>query len=257
MKNLLKEKLDNKEKTLGIFHELVSPTAVECLKYGGMDYVIIDTEHGPGDVESTLSAIRAAKAKEFTPLVRVKDTSRTSILKMLDIGAMGIIVPDVKSLNHAKEIISYAKYFPLGNRGLAPTAGSAFWFEDYGKNGLENYFQICNKNQLLILQCETKTCLDEIEKISSLEGLDGIFVGTYDLSISLGKPGAFEDEEMKSSIHRILKSCKLNNKYSFIYAGDKNRANKYFEEGFDSVTFGMDAIVLTEAIKSLIGEIKR
>ncbi|NMB44713.1 MAG: hypothetical protein GX995_11370 [Clostridiales bacterium] len=255
MKNLLKEKMLKGEKPIGMFHELSSASAVECIKYGGMDYVVIDTEHGPGDVESTLEYIRAAKGQELTPLVRVKDGSRNSILKMLDIGAMGLIIPNVRSLEEAEKIVSYGKYYPVGERGVAPTAGSSYWFADYAQQGMSHYFEVSNAESLILPQCETRGCLEQIEEIAALEGIDGIFVGPYDLSVALGIPGEFDKQELIDALNRVVKACKDNNKFSIIYAGNIDAARKNYEQGFDSVTYGMDAIALVESVKSIITKI--
>lgn len=250
MKNLLREELQQGKKTLGMFHELTSASAVECMAYAGLDYVIIDTEHGPGDVESTLEYIRAAKGKGLTPLVRVKDASRNSILKMLDAGAMGLIIPNVQSVEQVKEIISYGKYFPIGDRGVAPTAGTSYWSEDYAKKGMEEYFKVNNRETMLIPQCETKGFVDDLEEIVKLDGIDGIFVGPYDLSTALGKPGDFADEEVKGVIQKVQELCKENGLFSFIYSGNIEAAKNNFGIGYDSVTYGMDALTLIEALEN-------
>ena len=120
MKNLLKEKMLNGEQTLGTFHKMGSEIAIELLAYCGMDYVLIDTEHGPFDVESTARFIRAADLAGTTPLVRIKDGERNSILKILDVGAMGLIIPNIETVEEVKSVVSNGKYQPIGNRGIAP-----------------------------------------------------------------------------------------------------------------------------------------
>ncbi len=252
MINLLRDKLVTGNKTIGTFHEIGSSSAVEVLAYSGLDYVLIDTEHGPFDVESTQSFIRAAKGAEFTPLVRVKDGNRNSILKMLDVGAKGLIIPNIHTVEEIKQIVSYGKYFPIGNRGVAPTSGSSFWFAEYAQQGLDHYFEVSNRESLLIPQCETKGCLEDIENIVQVEGVDGIFVGPYDLSTALGKPGQLDDPEVVAAIKRIVSVCKKYGKFSFIYAGDVTTAKKYFSWGYDSVTYSMDAIVLKQAFTETI-----
>ena len=251
MKNKIKEKMLKGEKTLGTFHEIGSAVAVECLGYSGLDYVIIDTEHGPFDVETVQNYARAAKVSGITPLVRVKDGQRNSILKMLDVGAMGLIIPNVQSVEEVKNIIKYGKYFPIGERGIAPTSGSSYWYTDYASQGLDHYFEVSNNETLLLPQCETRGCLDNIEEIVALEGVDGIFVGPYDLSTALGKPGQFGDEEVKGAIQKVLDACKKAGKFSFIYAGTESDIKKNYQMGYDSVTYNMDAIVLTEAYKKI------
>ena len=96
MKNLVKEKMQAGERTLGSFFETGSATAVECLGLGGLDYVIIDNEHGPYNPQSTLEFVRAAKLYGMTPFARVSEISREAVLRQLDVGVMGLVIPDVR-----------------------------------------------------------------------------------------------------------------------------------------------------------------
>lgn len=174
---------------------------------------------------------------------------------MLDVGAMGLVIPNIKTIDEVKEIVNYGKYFPLGNRGVAPTSGSNFWMTDYAQQGLDHYFEVSNNETLIIPQCETVESLEIIEDIANLEGVDGIFVGPYDLSTALGKPGQFDDEEVVQAIQRILDACKAANKFSFIYAGSEEDVKHRFAQGYQSVTFGMDAIHLANAVKGIVSRV--
>ncbi|HWP51512.1 MAG TPA: aldolase/citrate lyase family protein [Clostridia bacterium] len=256
MKNAVKEKILMGQKVLGTFHELGSATAIEMLGYGGLDFVIIDTEHGPFEVERVQEFIRAAHGTNAVPMVRTKDSERNSILKMLDVGAMGLIIPNVNSLEEIKRIVEYGKYFPIGNRGVAPTSGSKFWTDDYASQGLNHYFSVSNRESLLLPQCETRECLESIEQIVAIDGVDGIFVGPYDLSTSLGKPGQFSDPEVSGAIERVLKACQAANKLSFIYAGSLDDVAKKYVQGFNAVCYGMDALILKEAIDNIVSSVK-
>ena len=128
MKNRVKEKMLAGERTLGTFFETGSTTVAECLGLGGLDYIIIDNEHGPYNPQSTLEFVRAAKLYGLTPFVRVSEISREAILRQLDIGAMGLVIPDVRTVGEVEKIVEYGKYMPLGKRGVAPTAGSSFGY---------------------------------------------------------------------------------------------------------------------------------
>nr|WP_106781287.1 aldolase/citrate lyase family protein [Lysinibacillus timonensis] len=254
MENKLKTKMLKGETTLGTFHELGSASAIECLGYAGLDYVIIDSEHGPFSAESIQSYVRAAKIGEITPLVRVNG-ERNSILKMLDAGAMGLIIPNIHTVDEVKEVIKGSKYYPIGERGVAPTSGNSFWYADYTTRGLDHFFKVSNRETLIIPQCETLGCLENIEEIVNLVGVDGIFIGPYDLSTALGKPGQFEDQEVKKAIQKVLDACKSANKFSFIYAGSVADIREKFDLGFHSVAYGMDAIVLAEAFKDVVNNV--
>ncbi len=256
MKNAVKEKIRTGQRVLGVFHELGSATAVEMLGYGGMDFVVIDAEHGPFGVERVQELIRAANGAQIVPMVRAKDSARNSILKMLDVGAMGLIIPNVQSVSEVRHIVEYGKYFPLGNRGIAPTSGSKFWTADYAAQGLTHYFAVSNSETLLLPQCETRQCLESIEEIAAIEGIDGIFVGPYDLSAALDKPGQFDDPAVTQAIERILKACKSAGKLSFIYAGGLDDVAKRYGQGYDAVCHGMDALILKDAVKSIVSSVK-
>lgn len=251
MKNNIISKMKKGEKTLGTFHELGSASAIECLGYAGLDYVVIDTEHGPFEPESVLTYIRAAKLSNIDPFVRVPDSSRKSILKSLDVGAKGLIIPNIKTVEEVKRVVQYGKYFPLGERGVAPTAGSNFWQTKISENGLENYFKTSNEETMIIPQCETLGCLKNIQEIVNLDGVDGIFVGPYDLSTAMKKPGQFDNPKVIEAITHILNVCKKASKFCFIYAGTIEDIGQRFTEGFDSVTYSMDALIFIDAIRSV------
>jgi len=254
MKNLVKSKIENNGHPLGTFFQTGSATTAECLGLAGLDYIIIDTEHGPFEVESAMSFIRAARLTGTTPFVRVKDSSRAAILKMLDAGAMGLVIPNVRSAQEAREIVTWGKYFPLGERGIAPTSGNAYWTQDWARN-LDDYFRISNTETLLIPQCETIGCLEQIEEIAAIDGVDGIFVGPFDLSAALGRPGDFENPDHQAAIERVVKACRNAGKLTFIYASSYEETRMRYEQGFDSVTYGMDSLLLIDAAKQLVARL--
>lgn len=240
MKNLLKEKLLAGQKGIGTFFEIGGSNAVECLGASGLDFFIIDSEHGPFEPESAADLVRAACLRDITPFVRVKDCSRAAVLKMLDIGVQGLVVPCVESVQEVRDLVSYAKYYPVGNRGVM-WGRDAIWGEaDYASKGLAPYFETCNSETLLIPQCETAGCLAGIEEITHIDGVDGIFIGPFDLSVALNKPGEFGTQEFKDAIDRILKACKDAGKFAMLYTGDAKSTRAYFEQGFDAAAVSLD-----------------
>ena len=255
MKNTLREKMLAGEKTLGTFFELGSATAAECLGFSGLDYMIIDTEHGPFNPQSALDFVRAAKLYNITPLARVQEISRAAILKLLDVGAMGIIVPCVNSIEDVHKIVEYGTYAPLGDRGVANTAGSGFWFEDYACRGLPEYFEISNRETMLLPQCETLWCLEHIDEVLAVPGIDGMFVGPFDLSTAMGIPGQFDLPEFRDALNRVQRACAAAGKPSMIYAASEGKAREGFAEGYGSVAFGMDATTLTNAYRAAVKNI--
>ena len=226
MKNQLREKMLRGEKTVGAFLFINSASAVECLGLAGLDYVIIDGEHTAFDAQNVLEFSRTAKLYGITPLARVTEINRSSVLRFLDAGAMGLIIPNVSSFEEAQSIVEWGKYAPMGKRGVSASAGTDFWLTDFATQGFEHTFEVSNRETMLIPQCETVGCLENIEKIVALDGIDGIFVGPYDLSTSMGIPGQFHLKEFRDALQHILKACADAGKPTIMYAGSREAARE-------------------------------
>ena len=256
MKNTLREKMLRGERTIGSFQFLNSASVTDCLGLAGLDYLIIDGEHSAFDAKDVLEFSRTAKLYGITPLARVTEINRSSILRFLDAGAMGLIIPNVKSFEEAEAIVEWGKYAPIGKRGVSPSAGTDFWMTDFATQGFEHCFEVSNRETMLIPQCETVGCLENLEKIVALEGVNGIFIGPYDLSTSMGIPGQFQLKEFKDALHHIQKVCADAGKPTIMYAGNREAARVYFEMGFNSICYAGDASMLVDAYKSVLKDLK-
>ena len=196
---LISDRLKNGEKPIGTLLNLGSQTAAECVAIAGMDYFIVDLEHSPFGLAEAADCIRMAKLKGISPLVRIPEISRANILKHLDVGAEGIIIPGLKTREEAEKIVEYGKYTPLGSRGFCPTRVCEFGYGDAFANGILEYTRKTNEETMLIPQCETLECLADIENIVSVEGIGGIFIGPFDLSLAMGIPAQFDRPEFKEA----------------------------------------------------------
>ena len=159
MRNILKEKLARGEKPLGTFVGTGSAAVVECLGCAGLDFVILDNEHSPIEAETTARLVCAAERRNITPLARVREISRPAILKLLDVGVQGIIIPDVHSAAEVKRVVDYAKYAPVGQRGFCPSRKDG-WGTDMPAGVLETMAHF-NGETLVIPQCETAEALGD------------------------------------------------------------------------------------------------
>ncbi len=252
--NTFKEKIAVGQKPIGTFCELISENVVEALGYAGLDYVIFDNEHSPIEAETTLSMVRAAEHGGITPLARVRGISRPAILKLLDVGVQGLIVPNVKTAEDVKQLVSWSKYKPIGNRGFSGSRKDGWGFMlDMSVQETMAYF---NEQVLLIPQCETTEALESIEEIAATEGVDGIFVGPYDLSIAMGIPGEFDNPAFVAALNRILKACREAGKFTMIFTANRAAAIKYFKNGFDSVAYSMDAAFLVNECRNEMNAIR-
>ena len=239
--------------TFGTFFELGGRGAMESLSRTGLDYVIIDTEHGCLSEETTADLILAAERGGLLPYVRIGDTRRPYVLRMLDIGARGLIVPNIRTLDQVKELVTHAKFPPVGNRGYCPNRTCGWGADEWSKD-VFSYMEECNGRCKLIPQCDTREALEQIEEIAALPGVDGIFVGPCDLSIDLGIPLQFDNPILISAVERILKACKETGKESVIFAGNMKDAVRWAQKGFDSIAYSLDASVFIQAYQNLVSQ---
>ena len=254
MENKIKSKMQQKKRVVGTFFGLGSDVAIECLGNTGLDYIVIDAEHSPFDFESVARFVRTADSVGLTPLVRIPEITRSYVLRTLDIGAKGLIIPFVECVDQVKEIVQYAKYPPTGNRGYCACRNNGWGYPDFA-NPIEKYFSLSNAESLVITQCETVDGLEHIEEIAAMEGVDGVFLGMFDLSISMGKPLQFDDTELIAAKKRVLSACKAVNKPAIIIVGTIEAANEAFEQGFSAIAYSLDVLVFTEMYRNIVSKI--
>ena len=257
MKNTLKEKLIKNQKPIGTFFELGSPSVAEALGYAGLDFIVLDNEHGPFEAESSREFARAAETAGLTAIARIREVSRSAVLKLLDVGVQGLIIPDIHTTEQVQNIVEYAKYSPIGKRGFCPSRKDGWGFGAVGQMSVPDQMTYWNEEILVIPQCETVDALECIEEIVTLEGVDGIFIGPFDLSISMGIPGQFDHPDFIAALERIQTACKNTKKFCMIFAGTPAAVAARFRQGYDAVAYGMDASVLIAAFKHDIAVIKQ
>lgn len=248
--NTVLEKFRRGEKSVGTFTHMLSTTGVEALARTGLDYVVIDMEHSPIGTEGAAKCVAAAAGAGITPFVRLDEIRRSSVLKMLDVGAMGLVVPAVKTVDQVRTLVEYAKFAPAGDRGFCPTLDGGWGYDPVAAAGLEAYMTSKNHDTLLLPQCETLGCLEHIEEIAGTDGVGGIFIGPYDLSIAMGIPGQFSNQALIGAEARILRACRAAGKPCIIFTGDAAAAKAHFDAGFDSVTLGLDVLTLISGYRA-------
>ncbi|MDQ0916519.1 HpcH/HpaI aldolase/citrate lyase family protein [Paenibacillus sp. V4I5] len=200
--NRLKQKLREGKEVFGLFCSIPSPVVVEMIGLAGYDFVIIDTEHVLINPETIEHMIRAAEAVDLTALVRVPEADAGAILRALDGGAYGIVVPHIESIEQAEFIVKASRYFPQGERSLNGGRPGAF-----GKNSLLAYMSRANDEIMVIPMIESKQGVERIEEIVSVEGIDMIMVGTADLSQSYGVPWQTQHEVVRKAVRTVCSSA--------------------------------------------------
>ncbi len=254
MENKLKLKMNRGEPVYGTFTHIGGGTAVECLGLAGLDFVVIDTEHGPFSVQDTMDLVRAAEIRGMTPVVRVQDYSRPSLHKMLNCGAKAIIIPCMESVEEIRLLVEQGKFYPRGKHCFPYSRNSSWGLESNGR--LTDFYDENNENTLLVPQCETVGFLEHIEEIMAIDGIDGVFVGPYDLTTDMGIPGEFTAPRFLEARQRILKACHDNGKFAWSFSPDSAAAKKNVADGFDGAAISMDTVVYTNAFKKIMEELQ-
>lgn len=183
----------------GIFVGLPSPALVEMAGYAGFDFVIIDNEHGPAGYETTEHLVRAAQSAGTIPIVRVSSNDPAEILHVLDVGASGVQVPQVNTKAEAERAVQAAKYPPLGLRGAASTTRAA----GYGFFGGPGHLQASNEGIAVIVHLETVEAVENLDGILQVPGIDVVFIGPTDLSLSMGYGGDANHPQVRG----VMEDC--------------------------------------------------
>lgn len=240
---------------IGTFHHLNSSQFIDAVSYTGLDWIVIDEEHTSLCPDEMDKLVALADARGMSPVVRVNAIERSAILKALDAGAHALMVPCIKSMDDINKIIEWGKFKPLGDRGFCPTRDCGYGMGD-NYESMTGYLEWANENTILMPQCETKECLEIIEEVTATEGIDAIFIGPMDLSVSLGIPGGFDEPLFKDAIARILAACKKNDVMCTILASSVEQARGYIEAGYDGIAYSVDLMVLQGAFKGIVDGIK-
>lgn len=250
--NEVKRKLREGAPVVGCFVGIPSPEVVEICGYVGFDYVMIDAEHGPMTTESAYHMVLAAEASRTTPFIRVPHNDAPTILRHLDIGAAGVMVPQVNSVDEARAVVEAVKYHPHGRRGLAPTRAA-----DYGlRTTLRDYTVNANDETLVIVQIENIAAVPHVAEISRVPGVDVLFVGPSDLAQSMGYPGQLDHPEVLETIEQICAGCRGSEAVLGTIAGTAEATNRLVERGFRMIGASASGL-LAGASHELLSGVKR
>jgi len=253
MKNkLLKEKLKNKELTIGSWITIGHPTIPEILAQAGFDWLVIDIEHTTIDLTMVQILISTIQAQGIAALVRVSKNEEVIIKKVLDAGADGIIVPMVNTVEDAQNAVAFAKYPPEGKRGVGLARA-----QEYG-TGFEIYKRWVKDHLVVIVQIEHIDAINNLEEIICVNGIDGTIIGPYDLSGSLGIPGEYNDLRVVKALDEYKLACKNSNismGYHVIEPNYRNLVDK-IDEGYNFIAFSTDFLFLGEKAKNEMNLVK-
>ncbi|MFJ1767671.1 HpcH/HpaI aldolase/citrate lyase family protein [Amycolatopsis sp. NPDC088138] len=232
---------------LGTWLKIASGEPVEIMAYAGFDFVVIDLEHAPLDLQTAYRLISSAAALGVVPIVRVPDTTASTIQKILDAGAMGILVPHVDTVEQAAAVGRACRFPPHGVRGAGGTSRAGAW----GLRPNAEYLATGNDDVLCIPQLESVEAIKAAPEILALDTVDAVFVGAADLSMSMGSTPVSPDvlDLIRSAIeaaHAAGKRCGL------AFGGVPERAAQAVRDGCDFVLLSNDTTMLAEAARNLV-----
>jgi 4-hydroxy-2-oxoheptanedioate aldolase len=236
---------------IGLWSSLSSNYTVEVIAGAGFDWILLDTEHSPSDLENVLTQLQAAAPYPSHPVVRVPWNDRVTIKRVLDIGAQSLLVPYVSSAAEARSAVSYTRYPPAGVRGVAGTTRATRFgrVQDYARRAHE---EIC-----VLVQVETQPALDNLDAIAAIDGVDGIFIGPADLHASLGHAGEIANPKVKPLIDDAVRRIRKSGKAPGILTPNEVDARHWLECGALFVAVGSDVGILARGAEALAGKFKR
>jgi 2-dehydro-3-deoxyglucarate aldolase len=234
---------------LGTMVTLASPAAAEVLAGIGFDWFFIDGEHGALETRELLAILQAVSHR-VACIVRVPAADEVAIKKVLDLGAHGIIVPQVNTAEQAANVVRCARYAPEGARGVGLARAHG-----YGQR-FKEYLESANREIAVIVQAEHATAVENIESIVRVPGVDAVLLGPYDLSASLGRIGKVDDPAVVAAIRRVTDACQAADMPLGYFGVTAAAVKPYAAQGYTLIVAGVDTTLLGGAARALLAELR-
>lgn len=242
------------EVVVGAFVNLAAPMGAELLARAGFDWLIVDLEHGAGTEADLLGQLYAIEStgdlggRTTAALVRPQEGTRLGIGRALDLGAEGVMVPRLETVDEVRHVLSWLRWPPDGIRGLAlGTRGAEQSEVPHGR------VRELNERVLGIIQVESGAAVDASAEIAALDGVDVLFVGPTDLSHALGVPGRFDDPRFEDALRTVVAACRANGKAPGILLRRLDDLDRYLGAGFTFVGLGSDGAFVSDGAAAAVG----
>ncbi|MCD4669193.1 MAG: 2,4-dihydroxyhept-2-ene-1,7-dioic acid aldolase [Actinomycetia bacterium] len=246
--NLVKKALLERKVTIGTWMQIGHPAIAEVFANAGADWIAVDCEHSDIGIEVFTNIARGMYGRGSVPIVRVRENNTLAVRQVLDAGAQGVIVPLVNSAEEAKKAVAAAKYPPEGIRGFAFCRANN-WGADF-----DRYTKTANEDVAVVVMIESRKAVENIDEILAVEGVDGVFIGPYDMSGSYGITGQTSHPMIKDACRVVVEACKRHNKSAglhIVVPTDKSIEGA-IEDGFTFIALGTDAVFLEESAQNVI-----
>ncbi len=237
------------EPLFGAFLSLASASAAEVIGRSGLDWAIVDLEHGAGTETDALAALHALETTPASALVRPQSAERLRIGRALDLGAEGVMIPRLETPDEVREAISYLRFPPAGVRGIALLTRGA-GLGDVGHAGVA----ALNDRIVGIFQVESPVAVEHVREIAAIDGVDVLFVGPTDLSHSMGIPGQFGEPAYRAALDAVVAACRDAGKSAGILLRTTAELDEYLELGFRFIGVGSDAGWLWDGARAAVSK---
>jgi len=247
--NAFKTALAARQPQIGLWLSMADPYMAEVSATAGFDWLLVDGEHAPNDLRSTLAALQAVAPHAAQPVVRAVHGDTALIKQLLDIGAKNLLVPMVDTAEQARALVSATRYPPLGIRGVGSGVGRASQW-----SARSDYLDVANEEVCLLVQAETVTALSNLAEICGVDGIDGVFIGPADLAASMGHRGRPGHPEVQAAIEAAMRTIVASGKAAGTLTSDQKLARRYLQLGCTFVAVGVDVLLYTGAARRLAAD---
>lgn len=249
-KNRFKQALRAGTPQIGLWGSIPSHYTAEVVAGAGFDWFLIDTEHTPADIENVLRQLQAVAAYPTTPIVRVPWNDMVTIKRVLDLGVQTILIPQVTTVEEARNAVTYARYPSAGVRGAAGSTRAT----RYGR--IKNYFKGADAEICVLVQLESEAALKNLEAVAAIEGIDGIFIGPADLHASLGYLGETAHADVIPVIDDAIVRIAKAGKAPGILTSSEENARRWLKLGALFVAVGTDVGLLARGADALLAKFR-
>jgi 4-hydroxy-2-oxoheptanedioate aldolase len=249
-RNTFKHAIAKGELQIGLWCSLCSPITTEIVSHSGFDWLLLDTEHSPNEVPDVLAQLHASQAGTASAIVRPAWNDIVLIKRYLDIGAQSLLIPFVQTPEEARRAVEATRYPPGGIRGITGSGRAS----RYGR--VKDYLKNAGQEICVLVQVETKSALDQIEAIASVDGIDGVFIGPNDLAASFGHIGNWGHRDVQAALEDAVRRLKKIGKPAGILTPNEEEAKRFIEWGYVFVAVGADLGLLARGADALAKRFK-
>lgn len=245
---MLAERLRKGENLIGTMIRVSrNPLIVNIAKNAGLDFIMVDMELGAYSFDLVSDILMTARPLELGALVRVPELTRSYVARALDLGANGVMVPMIETVEQANAFVEWSKYTPIGNRGMSANGGHTGYRKETDVRAMMDRL---NHQTLTIAQIESDKGVQMVNEIASVEGIDVLLVGPNDLSVSVGCPGDLDSPQMQEAILKVAQACQKNRKI-FGMHGASSLLERWIPHGLNLIMSSTDFDIMANGMKSL------